>query len=117
MEVNPEITDPDDLYPGQIIRIPNIEFIVETVIAIGPTCGLPGQSLLVFGSGYPVKSVVELKLTQVGGDTFSVGNTTSNELGIIDTTVILPSSAQPGTAWYVNGEAFVSSRKIYKQLK
>ena len=112
LEVNPEITDPDDLYPGQIIRIPNIESIVETVITIGPTCGLAGQSLLVFGSGYPVDSVVELKLTQVGGDTFSVGNTTSNELGIIDTTVILPSSVQPGTAWFVNGEAFVSSAKF-----
>ena len=112
LEVNPEITDPDNLYPGQIIRIPDIDSVVDTIITIGPTCGLPGQNLLVFGSGYPGEISVDLKLTQEGGDTFAVGSTLSNELGIIDTSIILPDSAQAGTAWVVTGEVFVSSAKF-----
>ncbi len=112
LEINPEVTDPDNLYTGQIIRIPDIESVIDTIIALGPTCGLPGQSLLVVGSGYPVDATVELKLTQQGGETFSVGNTTSNELGMIDTSIIMPNSAQPGTSWVVTGEAFVSSAKF-----
>ena len=64
LNINPEITDSDNLYPGQIIRIPDIESFSDTIIAITPTCGLPGQSILVVGSGYPVDSIVELSLGQ-----------------------------------------------------
>lgn len=112
LEINPEIADPDNLYPGQIIRIPDVESVLETIIAIAPVCGLPGQSLLVVGSGYPVDTNVELILTQVEGNTFSAGNASSDQLGRIDTTVIMPSSAQPGTAWVVTGEAHYSSAKF-----
>jgi N-acetylmuramoyl-L-alanine amidase len=112
LEINPEITDPDILYPGQIIRIPEIESIISSIITIGPTCGLPGQTLMVVGSGYPIGVPVDLKLTQQGGNTFSVGTTTSDQLGMIDTTIILPNSVQPGTAWFVSGDAQVSSAKF-----
>jgi len=112
LEINPEINDPDNLYPGQIIRIPDIESVLETIIAIAPVCGLPGQSMLVVGSGYPADTNVELKLVQLESNSFSVGNTTSDQFGRIDTSVILPNSAQPGTAWVVTGEANVSSAKF-----
>lgn len=112
LEINPEITDPDNLYPGQIIRIPEIESVISTIIAIGPTCGTPGQTLNIVGSGYPDGVPVYLKLSQQGGNTFSVGTTTSNQLGMIDTTIILPNSVQPGTAWFVTGDAQVSSAKF-----
>ena len=109
LQVNPEITNPDNLYTGQIIRIPAIEAIFETIIAIGPTCGYPGQSVSILGSGYPSNTSVEIKLSQQGGSTFSVGTTNSDELGMIDTSVILPNSAQAGTVWFVSGEAQVSN--------
>jgi len=112
LEINPEITDPDNLYPGQIIRIPDIESVMETIIAIAPICGLPGQSMLVVGSGYPVDTNVELILVQVESNSFSVGNTTSDQFGRIDSSVIFPDSAQPGTTWVVTGEAHVSSAKF-----
>jgi LysM repeat protein len=112
LEINPEIADPDNLYPGQIIRIPDVESVLETIIAIAPVCGLPGQSMLVVGSGYPADTNVELKLVQLESNSFSVGNTTSDQFGRIDTSVILPNSAQPGTSWVVTGEAHVSSAKF-----
>jgi LysM repeat protein len=112
LEINPEITDPGNLYPGQIIRIPEIESVISTIIAIGPTCGFPGQTLMVVGSGYPIGVPVDLKLSQQGGSTFSVGTTTSDQLGMIDTTIILPNSAQTGTAWLVTADAQVSSAKF-----
>jgi LysM repeat protein len=108
-KINPEITDPDNLYPGQIIRIPDVESVFETIIAIAPACGLPGTNLLVVGSGFPVNTDVQLSIGQKGFEPVEIGVTTSDEFGRIDTSVILPSSAQPGTIWVVTGEAQISS--------
>ena len=109
LKINPEITDPDNLYPGQIIRIPDVESVFETIIAIAPACGLPGTNLLVVGSGFPVNTDVQLSIGQKGFEPVEIGVTTSDEFGRIDTSVILPSSAQPGTIWVVTGEAQISS--------
>ena len=109
LEINPEITDPDNLYPGQIIRIPEPQSPLETIVAISPACGLPGQSLLVVGSGYPVGATVQLKLTQEGGDTLAAGTATSDEFGMIDTSLIIPNTAQPGTSWVVTGQSSIST--------
>ena len=112
LKINPEITDPDNLYPGQIIRIPDAESVVDTIIAIAPACGIPGTSLLVVGSGFPVNTNVQLSIGQKGFDPVEIGGTTSDEFGRIDTSAILPSSAQPGTLWVVTGEIQISSAKF-----
>jgi LysM repeat protein len=112
LEFNPEITDPDNLYPGQIIRIPEVESVFESIIAIAPACGLPGSSLLVVGSGFPVNSNVQLSIGQKGFNPTIIGGTTSDEFGRIDTSVILPSTSQPGTFWVVTGEVQISSAKF-----
>jgi LysM repeat protein len=112
LEINPEIIDPDNLYPGQIIRIPDVETVFETIIAIAPACGLPGSSLLVVGSGFPANSNVQLSIGQKGFVPDLIGGTTSDEFGRIDTSVILPSTAQPGTFWVVTGEVQISSAKF-----
>ena len=112
LELNPEITDPDDLFPGQIIRIPKAESILETIIAIGPVCGLPGTSLLVVGSGFPQNVNVQLSVGEKESDPTIIGETVSDEFGMIDTSVILPSSAEPGSTWVVTGVTQVSSAKF-----
>jgi len=68
LRINPEITDPENLYPGQIIRIPDAETVLETIIAISPACGLPGQSLLVVGSGFPANTSVQLRFGEKDKD-------------------------------------------------
>jgi LysM repeat protein len=112
LKINPEINDPDNLYPGQIIRIPEAERVLETIIAIAPTCGLPGTSLLVVGSGFPINTNIQLSIGQAGSVPDEIGDTISDEFGRIDTSVILPSSAQPGTFWVVTGEVQISSAKF-----
>jgi LysM repeat protein len=112
LNLNPEITDPDDLFPGQIIRIPEAEFILETIIAIAPVCGLPGTSLLVVGSGYPQNANVQLSISQKGNDPTIIGETPSDQFGMIDTSVIIPPAAEPGTTWVVTGETQISSAKF-----
>jgi LysM repeat protein len=112
LKINPEITDPDNLYPGQIIRIPEAESVVDTIIAITPACGIPGTSLLVVGSGFPINTNVQLSIGQKGFDPVEIGETTSDGFGRIDTSAMLPSSAQPGTIWVVTGETQVSSAKF-----
>lgn len=112
LKINPEISDPENLYPGQIIRIPKVEPFLETIVAIAPTCGLPGSSLLVVGSGFPLDTYVQLSFSQKDKDPIVIGGTTSDQFGMIDTSVILPSSAVPGTTWYVIGEAQISSARF-----
>jgi LysM repeat protein len=112
LKINPEITDPSNLYPGQIIRIPDVETVLETIIAIGPDCGVPGSSLLVVGSGFPNNTNIQLSVGQKGHDPTVKSTTTSDQLGMIDTSVILPTSALPGTTWVVTGVTYISSAKF-----
>ena len=112
LRFNPEITDPENLYPGQIIRIPEAEVVLETIIAISPACGLPGQSILVVGSGFPVDTSVQLKFEQKDKGSIVIGETNSDQFGMIDTSVILPSTAEPRSTWVVIGEAQVSSARF-----
>jgi LysM repeat protein len=112
LAVNPEITDPDNLFPGQIIRIPKIEPIAETVVALLPACGLANQEVLVVGSGFPENTDVLLSVGQVDQASVVVGETKSDELGMIDTTVIIPETADPWTIWNVIGQAQISSAKF-----
>ncbi len=112
LKINPEITDPDKLYPGQIIRIPEAEAVLETIIAIAPTCGIPGTSLHVVGSGFPINTSIHLSIGQKGFIPDEIGETISDEFGRIDTSVILPSSAEPGTFWVVTGEVQISSARF-----
>lgn len=112
LRINPEINDPENLYPGQIIRIPEAEAILETIVAISPACGLPGQSLLVVGSGFPVNTSVQLRFSEKDKDSIVIGGTNSDLYGMIDTSVILPSTAEPRSTWVVIGEAQVSSARF-----
>jgi LysM repeat protein len=112
LSINPEIEDPDNLYPGQIIRIPEVESILETVVAIAPTCGLPGTSLLVVGSGFPQNTTIQLGIGQKETDPTRIGETTSDQFGRIDTSVILPSDALPATTWVVTAETQISNARF-----
>jgi hypothetical protein len=112
LRINPEITDPNDLFTGQIIRIPKVELVLETIVAIGPQCGLPGQSLLVVGSGFPINANVRLSLGQKDQTFINVGDTISDLFGRIDTSVVIPSNAAPKTAWVVMAEAQISSARF-----
>ncbi len=112
LDVNPEITNPNELFPGQIIRIPDAESEIKTIVAIDPGCGLAGQTLLIVGSGFPSNTQVALKLVQVESEASIAGSATSDRFGRIDTSMIIPSSAESGTIWFVSGEAQVSSAKF-----
>lgn len=112
LKINPEITDPNNLYPGEIIRIPDVEAVTGTIVTIGPSCGLAGQSLLVVGSGFPQNTNVSLSIGQIDQNFTNVGDTISDQFGRIDTTVVLPSNALPNTEWVVIGEAQISSAKF-----
>jgi len=112
LRINPEIADPENLYPGQIIRIPEAEAILETIVAISPVCGLPGQALLVVGSGFPVNRFVQLSLAEKDKDPIVIGGTNSDQLGMINTSIFLPTAAEPGSTWLVIGDAQVSSARF-----
>lgn len=112
LSINPELIDQDDLFPGQIIRIPEVESEFETIVAIAPTCGVPGTSLLVVGSGFPQNTTVQLGIGQKESEPTRIGETTSDQFGRIDTSVILPASAEPGSSWVVTAETQVSNAKF-----
>jgi LysM repeat protein len=112
LNVNPEITDPNNLFPGQIIRIPKTEPIAQTVVAILPSCGFADQELLVVGSGFPEGSDVQLSVGQVDHAAIVVGETKSDQFGRIDTTVNIPAEAEPESAWVVISDSYISSARF-----
>jgi LysM repeat protein len=112
LSINPEISDPDNLYPGQIIRMPDVESVLETIVAIAPICGLPETNLLVVGSGFPQNTTIQLGIGQKNLEQNRIGEVTSDQFGRIDTSVILPSEAQPGTTWVVTAETQVSNARF-----
>ena len=112
LSINPEISDPNDLFAGQIIRIPKVELVLETIVAIAPPCGLPDQSLFVVGSGFPINTNVRLSIGQKDQTFINVGETFSDQFGRIDTSIVIPSIATPKTAWVVKGETQISSAKF-----
>lgn len=112
LSVNPEISDTENLYPGQIIRIPDVESVLETIVAIAPSCGLPGTRLQVVGSGFPQNTTIQLGIGQKNLQQNQIGEVTSDQFGRIDTSVILTAEAPPGTTWVVSAETQVSNARF-----
>lgn len=112
LDLNPEITDPEEIFSGQIIRIPRIEVFSGPVVAITPECGLPGTPLTVLGSGYPPVVSVQITAGQVNKTPSVSIITSSDEFGQIEATITVPASATGESTWIVIAEASVSSAKF-----
>lgn len=112
LRLNPEITDPSRIYAGQIIRIPPVERAPTPIIAFTPDCGLPGTSIQVLGSGFPSNINVSVTAGEKNKPTSVTSTTNSDTFGLIDTSLVIPSDAAPGTSWIFTAEARIGSARF-----
>lgn len=107
LEANPGITDPTDIFVGQVLRIPRPQ--AGPILAISPACGLPGTRVLVMASGFPSNTQVDISLRSGNLKTGIVASVLSNQFGQIETTITIPTSAVAFQSWEVVAEAPTSS--------
>jgi LysM repeat protein len=108
---NPQITDPTQLTPGQVITIPVVPVIPETgaspALQLSLYSGLPGTNLTVSGSGFPAKGTIYLTATSNGVSSSAATNATANANGNFSAQLRIPSDAPSGSLWVV--KAFTQS--------
>jgi|GEM_PF-923191 len=109
LNLNPEISDPGQIFTGQILRIPRVEDFAGPVVAISPDCGFPGTTITIFGSGFPEETSVQIRAGPLNQSASVTVTTTSDELGMIDTTITIPASVEQEATWVIVAEARVSS--------
>jgi len=103
--LNPDITDPTQIYAGQILKLPDPTKAIPPEIAISPTCGYPGTQVSMLGSGFPDESPVQISVGQKGQPPIVIGNILSDQYGRIETTIRIPTSAIPEKSWLVYTES------------
>ena len=112
LRLNPEITDPANIYVGQIIRIPLVEQANPPIIAFSPGCGLPGTTLQLLGSGFPSNVNVTINGGEQNKPASLSATTTSDSYGRIITSLLIPSNAVPGTSWTFTAEARIGNARF-----
>jgi spore coat assembly protein SafA len=108
---NPQITDPTQLTPGQVITIPVVPVIPETgaspALQLSLYSGLPGTNLTISGSGFPARQTIYVSATSNGVSSSAATNATTNTNGNFSVQLRIPSDAPSGSVWVVN--AFTQS--------
>jgi LysM repeat protein len=97
---NPQITDTNQVNPGQVIRIPPKE-PGTPITTINPVCGQVGTEVLVNGSGFPPATSVNLGMGQYLVSYEDAGTVTSSPNRTFNTKLNIASSGQVGELWVV----------------
>jgi LysM repeat protein len=107
LELNPQITNPSLIYPGERIVLP-ANIIPNTgagpAISLNPINGTGGTQVIVSGSGFPANA--NIGVTTSGPGTSRTPNTTTmaTDEGSFSAQLTIPNQAQAGSAWTIKAE-------------
>lgn len=100
--LNPEITNPQVIYRGQVIQLPKETTTSEPWISVSDLTPIAGQELSVKASHFPANVNVDIRLFKRGEQTFeAVADARSNDEGEISGSIRIPDSAIAGELWEV----------------
>lgn len=99
LAANPEISNPSVIVPGQVLEIPGEEPAPQ--VGITPNEGEPGTEIRVSAVGFPANSVVSVGIGRANSEPTMSKTVTTNAEGTVETTIMLPAEATPGTPWVV----------------
>jgi len=102
LDLNPEITNPNLIRPGQELILPvgAAGARAESVI-IAPDSGPPGTPIAITASGFPANTEVTVSLGEQNADPFSTIRARTDANGILNTEVVLPAAAQLNEQWNI----------------
>jgi LysM repeat protein len=102
---NPQISDPTQLTPGQVLTIPVVPVIPVTGsnagLQLSLYSGLPGTNLTITGSGFPAKQGVYISATSNGVAASASTNASADKNGNFSAQLRIPANAPAGSVWVV----------------
>jgi spore coat assembly protein SafA len=106
---NPQITDPSQLTPRQVITIPVVPVIPETgsspTLRLSLYSGLPGTNLTISGTGFPSRQAIYISASSNGISSSAATNATTDSNGSFSAQLHIPSDAPSGSLWVVKASA------------
>jgi spore germination protein GerM len=78
---------------------------VEATLAIAPANGPPGTEVEVAAAGFPSEAEIELRVGQLGTEYVTASTARADADGLLTTSLIVPTAAEPGEEWVVVAEA------------
>ena len=101
-QANPQITDPNLIYPGEVLNIPSTVIPISgPQVQLAPSSGQAGSLVTVTGTGFPANSALNLTVGQQNGSLVSAIAVNTDSNGNFTTQVTIPSSAQAGSVWTI----------------
>jgi LysM repeat protein len=97
---NPQITETNQINPGQVIRIPPQEPGIP-ITTINPICGPVETKILTNGTGFPPVTTIDLLMGQYLVSYQEAGTTTTSPNRTFQTQLIIPDTGQIGELWVV----------------
>ncbi len=101
LSANPEIENPNTIYAGQRLTIPEGE-VPEVVVTISPTSGPPGTEVDVTARGLPANATIDLGAGRLNSEYTIIATAESNAEGVLMTAPIaIPEHAEAGEPWVI----------------
>jgi LysM repeat protein len=107
VQLNPQITSPSLIYPGQRINLPaGIIPVtgVQPLVEVNPLNGPAGSQLMVSGSGFPENAELNLTGGPQGASPVITTTVTTDAHGNFIDYVAIPGNAQDGSLWSITAE-------------
>ena len=101
LRLNPEITNPSRIYPGQIIRLPS-GTSTNAYISLSTTSVKPGATVQVKVWGFPANANIDFRTGKQGQAYVNVVDGKTNASGETTATITIPSTAVKGEKWVVH---------------
>jgi LysM repeat protein len=101
LKVNPQITNPSLIYPGQVIYLPSGTTSTSSQVTLSTTSAKPGAQIDVKVTGFPANTDIDFRLGK-DGQTYSVvadGKTDASGYATVKMTI--PTSAVVNEKWVV----------------
>jgi LysM repeat protein len=104
LQANPQIENPSLIFPGQRLAIPSATIPdtgAQAQLQINPQSGVPGTTISVQGSNFPANVEVRVGPGVRGAEPVSMKTVNSDDEGNFNTTLTVPSNADPDQTWVV----------------
>lgn len=100
--LNPQITTPSLIYPGEVLNIPNnVIPVTGPQVQLTPSNGQAGTQVAVSGTAFPANTALNLSVAQQGASPAATTTVSTDSNGNFTTQVTIPNSAQSGSTWIV----------------
>lgn len=101
LALNPALTNPNVVYPGQVLRLPPAAGVAQPEVSITPDSGEPGTVLQVNAIGFEPDTQATVGIGVAGSEPSSAIIARTNAQGRLQTNITVPAVAQPGAIWRV----------------